>query len=334
MLSRFLASVTGVAVVSALLGSASTPASAATTFDHVFVLMMENQSFDLLVGRDRNDANGNPTIPDTPFITELSRSRGLATLYFGVTHPSLPNYLTTISGDYFNIQDDNPSCYAQPNPGPTCDTAKGANIVDSLEAKGMSWAVLEQSMPSAGYLGVQYPLSGPTLYAQKHNPFVYFADVAKDPTRLKKIVPWTDATLAKVVAHPPAFTYLVPDQCHDMHGTTTCTNLDSLLEAGDDTVKQTVLAVTNSPAFTANSVLFVVWDEDDYTSSLGCCDSLPRMGGGHTLALALTKQAAAHRSATPVNHYSLLRTIEAGLGLPYLHHSADSTDVPTLFDIL
>ena len=335
MLGRLLSSAAALAVASTLVGTMAAPAAAAPQFDHVFVLVMENQSFDLLVGRDKIDGNGNPSTPDTPFITELAKTRGINTFYFGVTHPSLPNYLSMVSGDYFRIQDDNPSCFAQPNPGPTCDVAKGDNIVDTLEKNDMTWSVLEQSMPTPGYLGVTYPASGsPTLYAQKHNPFVYFPDVAKNPTRLAKIVPWTDKSLAQNVANPPNFTYLVPDQCHDMHGTSTCADLDSLLQAGDDTVKKTVLTVTNSPKFTQHSVLFVVWDEDDYSSNLGCCDSLPHLGGGHTLALAITKDATPRRSAVPANHYSLLRTIEAGLGLPFLGHSADSINVPTLFDLL
>jgi hypothetical protein len=39
----------------------------------------------------------------------LSRAQGLATYYFGVTHPSLPNYLAMIAGDEFGIRDNKPS---------------------------------------------------------------------------------------------------------------------------------------------------------------------------------------------------------------------------------
>src|SRR5271166_5673016 len=145
--------------------------------DHIVVVLMENQSFDNLVGRNRVDSSGNILEPDTPFITSLAETQGVATLYFGVTHPSLPNYLAAVAGDYFGVQDDNPSCYAQPAQSP-CDTAPGLNLVDTLEGKGLTWTALMQSMPSAGFLGPRYPASGPTLYAQKHNPFVYFNSVA------------------------------------------------------------------------------------------------------------------------------------------------------------
>ena len=83
-------------------------------FDRVFVIMMENHGFDNIIGR--LGSNGTPL---TPFITDLALKSGLGTYYFGVTHPSLPNYLPTIAGDFFGVQDDAPSCFAsrhQPPP--------------------------------------------------------------------------------------------------------------------------------------------------------------------------------------------------------------------------
>ena len=63
-------------------------------FDHVFVVMMENQSFDEIIGRNVIDPSGNPTGRwDTPFLTFTAPSiSGFAFQYFGVTHPSLPNF--------------------------------------------------------------------------------------------------------------------------------------------------------------------------------------------------------------------------------------------------
>lgn len=319
----------------AYLAFGATPASAQPSFDHVYVLMMENQSFDNLVGRDVVNASGNPTTPDTPFITQLATQySGVATLYYGVTHPSLPNYLTQIAGDYFNVQDDNDSCFAVPPPGPGCHTLTGTNLVDTLEQAGKSWVVLEQSMPRAGFLGDQWPKSGaPRLYAQKHNPFVYFSDIASNSARMQKILPMTQTTLAQTLSNPPSFTYIVPDQCHDMHGTTTCTDFDGLLREGDREVSKLVTEITGASTFTANSVLLVVWDEDDYSSNFGCCDSKRRLGGGHTLAMVVDKNPYWRASAVPMNHYSLLKTIEEGLGLPLLGHSADP-NVPDMMSLL
>ena len=93
----------------------------------------------------------------TPYITQLATSYGLETYYFGATHPSLPNYITMIAGDYFGIQDDNDSCF---NPTPatsSCDSVDAPNLVDQLEKKHISWEGLFESMPSTGFLGIQLP---------------------------------------------------------------------------------------------------------------------------------------------------------------------------------
>src|SRR5579862_2477407 len=110
-------------------------------FDHVFVIMMENQSFDDLIGRNVEDGSGDPTGAfDTPFLTFTAPAMsGFAFQYFGVTHPSLPNYLASIGGDFFKVQDDNPSCFAQPPPGSGCHIVNANNLVDSLESAGMTW---------------------------------------------------------------------------------------------------------------------------------------------------------------------------------------------------
>ena len=94
----------GMAAVAAAAVAAMTPAQARSEREprerggpaHVFVIMMENHAYDEIIG---NTA-------DAPFANRLVRHAGLATNYFGVTHPSLPNYLSTISGDFQGIWDD------------------------------------------------------------------------------------------------------------------------------------------------------------------------------------------------------------------------------------
>jgi hypothetical protein len=87
----------------------SAPAPAAIHLQRIFYVMMENQGFDDVIGHETASY-----VLDTPFITTIAFKYGLETLSFGTTHPSLPNYLSLISGNYFGIQDDNASCYAVP----------------------------------------------------------------------------------------------------------------------------------------------------------------------------------------------------------------------------
>src|SRR5215469_11542496 len=65
-------------------------------FDHIFVIMMENHATNQIIG---NTA-------DAPYINLLAKEGGVALKYYGVTHPSLPNYLAAISGNFQGIWDD------------------------------------------------------------------------------------------------------------------------------------------------------------------------------------------------------------------------------------
>src|SRR5262249_32353160 len=106
------------------------PMIKAKHLSRIIYIMMENQGFEHGHGHENPSTYG----ADTPYITALALKYGLETFSFGTTHPSLPNYLSLVAGNYFGIQDDNPSCYAQPTPSP-CDKVGGQSIVDLLEAK-------------------------------------------------------------------------------------------------------------------------------------------------------------------------------------------------------
>jgi phosphatidylinositol-3-phosphatase len=330
---RIIASVAASCAMLAALLLASAPAPAAPHLQRIFYIMMENQGFDDVIGHEAANYD-----LDTPFITTLAFEYGLETLSFGTTHPSLPNYLSLVGGNYYGIQDDNPSCYAIPAQTP-CDTAKGMNLVDLLEARKLTWVAFMQSMPSVGYMGPQYPVNpkGPVHYAQKHNPFVYYKDIAMNPARMKNIQPLNSmTTLAMTLANPktaPNFIFIVPDQCHDMHGTNDCPSGDSLLVEGDTYVQQVVTTIRKSKAYTPDSAIILSWDENDYSSNIGCCGSLYPHGGGHMPTIVITpRYKNPIQISTPSNHYSELRSIEDLFGLPHLGNSA--TQEPSLLPLI
>src|SRR2546430_8505502 len=114
----------GIAVVAALalmvpftasaqVATRDTNNSSIDNFQHVFVIMMENTSYTSLIGN-----------PNAPFINSTANSSGLATNYFGVTHPSQPNYIAATSGSTNGVANDNDV------------TINVKNIVDQLEANG------------------------------------------------------------------------------------------------------------------------------------------------------------------------------------------------------
>src|SRR5439155_1707300 len=217
-----------------------------------------------------------------PYINSLAAKGGLATSYTATTHPSLPNYLALTGASTFGITSDCTTCWVN-----------ATNVADKVESAGKSWKAYEESMPSACFLGD----SG--SYAQKHDPFIYYNDVRTNTSRCQShVVPYPQlATDLASASTTPNYAFITPNMCNDMH--------DCAVSTGDSWLQQQVPTILNSAAFTTQpSLLAVIWDEDD--SSAGNQVPAILVGSGITAGL---------RSSRGYNHYSLLATIEVGLGL-------------------
>src|SRR5499425_3475087 len=118
------------------IGSAHTTDNAIPRYQHIVEIMMENTSFSTIIGN-----------PIAPQLNALADHYGLATNYFGVTHPSEPNYMANIAGSNFGVQDDN-QFYCTPalaSTDPHCfgttvnHTVAAPTLADQLTAAGMTW---------------------------------------------------------------------------------------------------------------------------------------------------------------------------------------------------
>jgi len=245
----------------------------------IFVIMLENHSQSTVIG----DVNA-------PYITSLANTYNEATNYYGVTHPSQPNYVAAITGrlDITRMNDVATNHYDWPN------------LVDQLEASGKSWGAYMDTMPSPGYTGAIYP--NVALYTNKHNPFVLMDDVLNSPDRLAKIKPYASLAADLNSSHAPDFVWISPNQCNDMHGgvfvavaghpETPCPYGSTVDDANDAALKQkadafvtsAVDTIRSSKAWTGNSAIFILTDEADFGGSAfndqdlwadvsGCCDS-------------------------------------------------------------
>jgi phosphatidylinositol-3-phosphatase len=309
-------------ITTVTLQPAPSPSPTAPPLQHIFYIMMENHALNQVLG---NTA-------DAPYLNQLAGSYGIATHYFGVTHPSLPNYLAAISGSFQGIWDD---CTA--GAGVTCApqafgsqlTSQEANqaastahlfaaqtLVDQLEAHHLTWKAYMQSLPSAGFSG-GYAGS----YGQKHDPFMYFATIRDNPARLQRIVPFTQFSTDLQSGSMTNFAWITPDACNDMHGASNCSGYDSLIAQGDAFVRGVVSAIMSSPAWNAGSAIVIAWDEND-ASSDGCCNSPTgvnggTLGGGNVPLIVITSRGPHHLvlANRSYNHYSLLATIEQLWGL-------------------
>jgi phosphatidylinositol-3-phosphatase len=286
-------------------------------FQHVFVIMMENTSYSSLIGN-----------PNAPWINMAAKTYGLATNYFGVTHPSQPNYIAATSGSTNGVTSDSDVTINVPN------------IVDQIEASGRTWKAYMQSFslcstPTQSTCGNQ-------LYERKHNPFISYQDVQSNPARVARIVDLSQLSTDLANKSVPDFSWISPDQCHDMHGragssSDPCdfSNEQQLIATGDQFLSQTVGAIMNSSAFNGNSVIFVTWDESDFpfNDTSGCCDANP--GGGHVVMITISHSDHSSRtSSVAYNHYSMLSTIEGGWRLGCLANTCDTVNVPTMSDLV
>ena len=291
-------------------------------FDHVFIIMMENTGYDTLIGN-----------PNAPFINFAAATSGLATNYFGVSHPSQPNYIAATSGSTNGVADDNDTTIDVPN------------IVDQLESHGKSWKGYMQS-----YSLCTTPLAhscGNQLYERKHNPFISYKDVQSNPARVANIVDFSQLATDLANNTVPNYVWISPDQCHDMHGRflpgDACdfSQVSGLISTGDTFLLNTVNAIMTSKAWTGNSVIFITWDESDFTGTgpsgfgdtSGCCNANP--GGGHVLTLVISKTLRfARSSGDAFNHYSMMATIENNWHLGCLVNTCDRDSVRPMRDLV
>jgi hypothetical protein len=245
---------------------------------------------------------------------------------------------------------------------PAAANTSGKTIADQLAEVGLTWKSYQESLPIAGADGVNYsdgfysnltnfstitpvltpPLTSAdvvALYAAKHNPFVYFRSIQEGEQ------PGSDLTNAAgfdganglyadlASGNVPTFSFVAPNQCNDEHGRGNAgpdCNFDpndngtqaglnpALMQRGDQALKRIVTAIKVSPVWkTGRNAIVVVWDEDDYSVS-------PTV---NKVLVIVDTNYGTHGSQSSVayNHFSLLKSIEGGFGLPCLNHACDST---------
>jgi phospholipase C len=305
-------------------------------FDHIVIIMLENHGDASVIGN-----------PNAPRLTALARDNGYASHYYGVTHPSLPNYVAITSGDTWYSNSDDPT-----------QRFNHINIVDTLEARHISWTAYMQAIPSVGFSGDFYPADEENaLYVIRHDPFMLYDDVRDNAQRRAHVVSMDRLTQDLRAGKLAQFVWVSPDVCHDMHGMSgkACPYSDdaALKRTSDAYVVSLVQEIRSSKAWTKRSVIFIMTDETDYDGSMtstggwasatGCCDSpvVPKnaaffpqggmYGGGPSPLIVISPIAKAHfTSDTPYNHYSVLRTIELSWNLAQLGMTADAPQVPDL----
>lgn len=194
--------------------------------DHVVVVIEENHSFAQIMNMQHAAST----------INALATRGMLFTQSYGVTHPSLPNYLALFSGSTQGVTDD--ACPYQ---------FSSDNLASALHDKGLSFASYAENLPAAGDLSCS---AG--AYQRKHNPAADWQG-----SRLDASVNLSFKDFPQDFAQLPTIAFVIPDQSNDMH--------DGSFEQADAWLKKYIEPYVEW-AFSHNSLLILTWDEDDRTA--------------------------------------------------------------------
>jgi len=262
---------------------------------HLIVVIEENHSFGQVIGS-----------PDAPFIDRLAARGTLLTAYHAITHPSLPNYIALLSGSTGGIRSDCGKC-----------TISGPTLVDQLEARHISWSAYLEGFPR--------PCSTvPSLgsYSESVDPFMHAARVRDAAARCDRVLPFHRFRADLAADRLPTVAFVMPDLRDDMHS--------GPVRAADAWLHRLVRGLQVNRVWRQDTRVVITFDEGTRSDTRSCCDGLGQ--GGLIPTIVAGPRVPPGRDPIPYTHYSLLRSIEAAFGLPFLGHAGDpgSVTVPTV----
>jgi YVTN family beta-propeller protein len=257
------------------------PAADIPRYQHVFLFYFENEDFGRVIGNTRL----------APYLNSLLPHASLLADFFAEEHPSDGNYLALAGGSTFGVPLNDP---LEENSQYTIRAASIANLIDSAHE---TWKAYLQSADGPcddtvhGY------------YWDDDMPMTYFGYVRDRPAYCSAhLVPLqslqTDLASA---ATTPNFAWVSPNDCADMEG---CGIRD-----GDNFLATELTEIMRSPAWrTQRSLAIITFDEDGY-------DYQHPAQHVATVIIGSRGVRQGYVSHVRYTHYSLLRTIEAALGL-------------------
>jgi phospholipase C len=353
----------GVAVLLVIAGcgvvsTAVAAAAAVPPVRHVFLIVLENQSYSVTFGANSQ----------APYLAQTLPKQGLMLPnYYGIGHSSLDNYIAMISGqapneatqgDCVKFGEFQPSAAALDAHG----QALGVGCVyppmvktlpDELEHAGFSWkgymedmgkdASRERATCAHSALNGTETLLQATVkdqYAVKHNPFVYFHTLIDDQPRCDAHVVNLKQLTKDFASESttPNYAFITPNLCNDGHDAPCIDHQPGGLVSADAFLQKWVPIITASAAFKKDGLLIITFDESDGQGPDGasaCCgeqglagaSNPPGMqgpGGGRIGAVLISPFIKpGTTSHTAYNHYSLLRSVSGFFSVDPLGYAAE-----------
>ncbi|HEY6797541.1 MAG TPA: alkaline phosphatase family protein [Kineosporiaceae bacterium] len=257
----------------------------------VLVIAMENETYGSVIG------SGN-----APYLDSLAHDFATATAMdagYPTACPSLAAYLLMTSGDRYGVCDD-----ADPSAHPIA----GDNVFQQVAASGREWRNYAESMPGP----CERRNSGHFLV--RHAPAAYYlSEAGRCGASMVPLGTDTAGALHDDLAAGtlPAYGFVTPDECHDMHGGNGCPD-DNLVTSGDRWLRTWMGQIMAGPDYRAGRlIIFISWDEGDRHSN-------------HIPLLAVSPLLHGRTISRPITQCHLLRTTQDVLGLTPLGCAAQA----------
>jgi hypothetical protein len=264
---------------------------------HVIWIWFANQTRSAVLGS-----------PAVPFVNVIAAECGVALRYTSLGQPSLVDYLGAITGRVPAFR----------RPCPHACVVRAPTLLDEVG----SWR--------AYYGGMTAPCQrrNNALYVRTHNAATFVPRLGReclhDDLPLGT-APGTSALIDSARAGTlPAFTMVVPDQCHNMHFDPQCPlkhrhSRSAFLGAGDKWLGRWLRPLVRSAGYRDGSTaIFITWDEGSPESPHGLRCSLRSHLKGCQVPLIVLSPYTRPGTATrrPGSHFALLKTTEQLLGVP------------------
>lgn len=231
--------------------------------------------------------------------------------YYGVTHPSEPNYLAAVGGDFFGLATDNLE-YIPTNV---------STVVDLLEQKNISWATYQENMPTDGY--EPFNFTNPdnyTYYVRKHNPLVIYESVANISTRSARIRNFNDFAVDVGNNSLSQWIFITPNLRNDAH--------DTNVGYAASWLSYWLLPLLNDPNFNTNKTLILLTFDENETYTIGNSVYSLLLGGVIPQAMKNTTDS------TFYTHYSAISTVENNWDLGNLGRQDTNKTLANVFNLV
>jgi hypothetical protein len=254
-------------------------------FDHVFVIVLENEGFDTTFGPNSK----------APYLSKTLVSQGvLLNQYYGTGHVSLDNYVAMISGQAATPDTRN-DCQAYADFSLTGTTSDGQaigngcvypasvkTIADQLPEVGRTWRGYMGDMgndpnresatcghPALNANDLTQTAEKPSTsvpngdqYASRHDPFVYFHSIIDSPVCETNVVNLNHLTADLARENTtPNLVFITPNLCDDGHDSPCVTGAPGGLVSADAFLQKWIPIIQASPAYREGGLIVITFDE-------------------------------------------------------------------------